>query len=505
MKKLGISFALVLICLSAPTLVFAGDGSLRGRVIVLDPGHGVGAPGGGAYAGYVEHVRMLFLGHLIRTELESRGATVHMTRTTSDDVYITLRPAMTNRWSLEALRADRLFRLNYGNPSDVERHMLNVQLIDIDYSLGVIDRIKRSPEHAARLYMNYPFDHDQRTAIHPSWQRIFELQDDPLIRYNWLFISLHSNAPPIHNPAVNGADVFYMPNAFYFANYSHQDLERKFGEMLLDNIAPLGIRRNRVRDAHFLVVRETNIPAVLVENGYHTNERDRALLLNDDFMRNLAVVYADTIEAYFAAINLNRPASPHIDFGQITPPGQNEGQGQNIEQNQNINQAQNVIQAQNLDLIPNRHYSIMNAPITRGELARLVVLVYESIRGYAIGGRVHFTDTSSVYVQKAAYIGIMGEVSPSRFMPDNRVTREQAAVVLSRLATALGSPLPASGPDFTDNARISSWAALYVGRVQAAGILGAREFTFFVPQYPITLAQAETALRLLANRFGLFF
>ena len=455
LKKLCITLAFVFVCASAPMLVFAGDGSLSGRVIVLDPGHGVGAQGGGAYAGYVEHVRMLFLGQLIRAELESRGATVHMTRTTFEDVYITLRPAMTNRWSLEALRLDRVERLNYENISESERYRLYAEISELDDSLGVIDMVLRSPDFAAREFMNYPFDHEHRTAIHPSWRRIFEFQDDPLIRYNWLFISLHSNATPHPiNHAVNGADVFYMPNAFYFANYAHQDLERMFGEMLLDNIAPLGIRRNSVRPAHFLVVRETNIPAVLVENGYHTNERDRALLSCNDFMQSLAIVYADTIEAYFAAI------------------------------------------------YQNRHHRVLNAPVTRGDLARFAVLTYESIRGHDIYGRVFFSDTNSVYAQKAAYIGIMGGVGNNIFMPNQQITREQAAVVLSRLAAVLGSPLPPSSPDFIDYARISAWAAPYVGQAQAAGLMAAREFNFFVPHDILTMEQAEIAFGRLENMFS---
>ena len=453
MIKLCIAMTLVVICFGAPAIVNAGDGSLSGRVIVLDPGHGIGARGGGAYAGYVEHVRMFFLGHLIRAELESRGATVHMTRTTHEDVYITARPAMTNRWSLEALRHERLERLGYENLSDTERHILYVEIGEIDQLIGIVDRIIAAPEWTAQIYMNYPFDDTHMTAIHPSWRRIFEFQDDPLIRYNWLFISLHSNATswPI-NHAVNGADVFYMPNAFYFANYSHQDLERMFGEMLLDNIAPLGIRRNRVRDAHFLVIRETNIPAVLVENGYHTNERDRALLSCDDFMRRLAVVYADTIEAYFAAIGHNRSyTAPRA--GQIT----------------------------------------------RAELARLSVSLYESVRGREIEGRVLFSDTNSVYVQKAVYIGLMSEVNFGVFMPNMQINREQAAVVLSRLARAIGAPLPPSSPDFTDVGRISVWALPYVGKVQAAEIMGAREFSFFVPDDVFTPEQADIAFGRLAS------
>ena len=307
MKKLCIALALVFVCLSAPTQVAAADGSLSGRVIILDAGHGRGS--GGSYAGYVEAVRMFFLAQQIQNELERRGATVHMTRNSSVDVYITLRPALSNRWSIEAIRRDRLARLSYEGILPIERARLVSEIHELDYLLAVLDRILADHIAYAPIYMNYPWDSTLSTAIHPTWRRVFEFQADPIIRYNWLFISLHSNATgtPI-NHARNGADVFYSANynarnAFYFANYSHQDISRLFGDKLLDNIALMGINRNNVTPNHFLVIRETNLPAVLVENGFHTNANDRALLQNDSFMRGLATIYADTIEAYFAAIN----------------------------------------------------------------------------------------------------------------------------------------------------------------------------------------------------------
>jgi N-acetylmuramoyl-L-alanine amidase len=38
-----------------------------------------------------------------------------------------------------------------------------------------------------------------------------------------------------------------------------------------------------------------------MENGYHTNDANRALLSDPAFLDALALVYAETIEAYFAA------------------------------------------------------------------------------------------------------------------------------------------------------------------------------------------------------------
>ena len=270
-------------------------GSLSGKVIVLDAGHG--NDGGGMIAGYREGTRMLFLARLIRDELEYRGATVLMIRDCGDDIHIVRRAAMMNRWSLEAIKYDML-----GGSEHTED-----ELSEISDLIEMLDRIIADIWRYAQIYMNFPFDQSFTTRIHPSWQRMFELQSNPLITYNWLAISLHSNASYPFNEGINGAFVFYSSNTNpvsrpYFSDYSHVYNMRLFGNMLLDEIARIGIRRNRLTSSSYLFIRETNLPAILVENGFHTNPSDRALLSCDIFMQNLAIVYADIIEEYFLRI-----------------------------------------------------------------------------------------------------------------------------------------------------------------------------------------------------------
>ena len=275
--------------------IMTAQSSLRGRVIVLDAGHCDNT--GGAIAGYREGVRMLYLAKLMRDELESRGATVLMTRDSGDDLHNTLRVAMMNLWSLEAIVYDR--------HSSGQFH--SAELSELAGLIDTLNRIISNRRRYAQVYMNHPFDQYLMTRIHPTWRRVLEFQSDPVIRYNWLAISLHSNASYPFDESRNGAIVFYSSNTnpmsrFYFANYSHEYNMRLFGNMLLSEIAQTGIRRNRLRSSSYMFIRETNLPAVLVENGFHTNPGDRALLSCNIFMQRLAVAYADTIEEYFRQI-----------------------------------------------------------------------------------------------------------------------------------------------------------------------------------------------------------
>ena len=298
--------------------------SLHGKVVILDPGHGYGNTN--VFEGYDEHVRMLLLAHKIKPLLEEAGATVYMTRPTEEDVLLPVRAAITNRAALFAvrqyLRYDLIELAHYDDDEKLQvAQNLQRDILEVDRLLGMLDRIIDDPETYGRIYMNFPFDRNHEREIHPDLQRVFEFQDDYRIRNRFLFISLHSNAPP--NPidtSINGADAFFISNNLrisrsYFGNYTSVNQSAYFAERIIENIDTIGIRRGNAFGTNLFVIRETNIPAVLVENGFHTNPEDRAKLLCDDFLEQLAVVYLETITEYFANINYvpeYRPAIPRI-------------------------------------------------------------------------------------------------------------------------------------------------------------------------------------------------
>ena len=88
----------------------------------------------------------------------------------------------------------------------------------------------------------------------------------------------------------------------YFPGYTSASESRRFGDRLLNNIHAIGIprRANGLRAQDIAVLREVNIPGVLVENGFHTSAADRALLRDAGFMERLAQVYANSIIGHFS-------------------------------------------------------------------------------------------------------------------------------------------------------------------------------------------------------------
>ncbi|MCL2217885.1 MAG: S-layer homology domain-containing protein [Defluviitaleaceae bacterium] len=150
-----------------------------------------------------------------------------------------------------------------------------------------------------------------------------------------------------------------------------------------------------------------------------------------------------------------------------------------------------------LGLVPENLQSAYGQATTRAEFAALGVALYETVTGRTIAGRMTFSDTNDINVQKMGYLGVVTGVGGGNFNPSGNLNREQAAVMLSRLANVIGQPLPPSAPTFADNAQISSWALDSVGQIQATGIMGGVGNNQFAPQGDYTREQSIiTILRL---------
>jgi len=78
-------------------------------------------------------------------------------------------------------------------------------------------------------------------------------------------------------------------------------------------------------------------------------------------------------------------------------------------------------------------------PITRAEFAALGVALYEAIKGIDIlilPGRMDFNDTNDINAQRMGYLGVIVDIG-GNFAPNNTITREEAEVMLSRLADVI--------------------------------------------------------------------
>ena len=104
-----------------------------------------------------------------------------------------------------------------------------------------------------------------------------------------LFVSLHCNASI--NRDVGGFSSYYFPKTEYdkmAAEAIQGNITKKFG---LDDLG--------VRQASFYVNKRSNMPTVLVEMAFISNEKEEKLLRSNWFQGKLAKTIADGIEDYF--------------------------------------------------------------------------------------------------------------------------------------------------------------------------------------------------------------
>ena len=160
---------------------------------------------------------------------------------------------------------------------------------------------------------------------------------------------------------------------------------------------------------------------------------------------------------------------------------------------------EDITKAIELGLVPQALQNYYTQATTRAEFAALVVYLYETVTGREIATdrSIAFSDTTDVNVHKAATIGVVMGVGENRFDPDAQLTREQAAVMLARLAYAIGQPLEQADATFYDNADVSDWAVDAVGQMQESGIMGGVGNNLFSPGGDYTREQSiVTILRL---------
>lgn len=122
-----------------------------------------------------------------------------------------------------------------------------------------------------------------------------------------LFVSVHYNSAP--SAQAEGVEVYY-----YLSKEKPQ--RSKASELLAQYVLNGVIEQTQakargVRKGNFAVIRETNMPAILVEGGFLTNENERDKILEIAYRRKLAFGIAQGIEHYFAAQKLSRLEPPN--------------------------------------------------------------------------------------------------------------------------------------------------------------------------------------------------
>ncbi len=122
---------------------------------------------------------------------------------------------------------------------------------------------------------------------------------------------------------------------------------------------------------------------------------------------------------------------------------------------------ENIKEAINLGFVPEKLQSDYTNDITRDDFCRLVFEAYAFKTGYTYASdadRNNFKDTGQNYIDAAYAVGIVKGVGDGMFAPERPTTRQEAAVMLSKLAELCRLEKGSVNIQYTDEADFAYWA-----------------------------------------------
>lgn len=112
---------------------------------------------------------------------------------------------------------------------------------------------------------------------------------DPL-----LFVSLHYNSAP--NPQADGIEIFYFRSD---DNKARSEASQALATAILNRVLEYTKARSRgVKHGNLAVVRETHMPAVLLEGGFLTNASEMNRIRDPNYVKKIAWGVAQGINDY---------------------------------------------------------------------------------------------------------------------------------------------------------------------------------------------------------------
>ena len=145
-----------------------------------------------------------------------------------------------------------------------------------------------------------------------------------------------------------------------------------------------------------------------------------------------------------------------------------------------------------------------NDTVTREEFVKIVVEAFGIYNKNAIADFEDVAEDrwSYGYIASGVHAGIIKGVSDTEFNPAGTMTRQDMAVIMSRVADLLGLNLTGDSSVFADDADIASYAKDAVGALANAGIINGTGNDCFSPLGTVTRAQAAKVAYELMDAVG---
>lgn len=126
------------------------------------------------------------------------------------------------------------------------------------------------------------------------------------------------------------------------------------------------------------------------------------------------------------------------------------------------------------------------------------VMAYNTVKAYLYDAESEtpFSDTDDSRITALYDAGIVTGKTDTEFKPFDKLTREEAAAIMTRLVNYLKIPVNEIAFVYDDDNEVSPWARPYIDTVSALGLMSGYE-NRFMPQNQYTIEQGiATMLRL---------
>lgn len=180
-------------------------------------------------------------------------------------------------------------------------------MINLGVSLKLRDKLK---ELGADVRMTRDTD---RKVSHPGATQREELRARVAMANKWpaqVYVSVHANSAA--NAAAHGTETYHSRNA-------SKASKRMAANVQAEMVKATGFRDRKVKEANFHVIKNTNMPAILVETGFVSNAVEEQHLINPETQDKMAQAITNGVEQTFG-LNPSAGESSFADTGRVAPP-----------------------------------------------------------------------------------------------------------------------------------------------------------------------------------------
>lgn len=318
-----------------------------------------------------------------------------------------------------------------------------------------------------------------------------------------VFVSIHSNSA---SSSASGIETFYHTNKVNFKPLSDN--------IQSDMILQTGARNRGVKSANFSVLRNTNSPSALVENGFLTNIQEAMNLKNPLYQDKLATGIANGIEKYLKdniSLDVVPPTneddtttSPETDDNNqsnFNPPSTDESVDVDFNDIDDHWAKDYIIEFVKKGIIAGYEDNTFkpNNSITRSEFIKLINKTFE----FTKIGEVKFDDISPKEwfyheLEIAMGNGYINGYEDNTFRPNKEVSRQEASAMIANITGILGDGVLS----FKDTDEIGNWAKPSVDALNDNNLIKGYSDNTFRPNGSMTRAEAVVILSRILQQVG---